>query len=152
MCAGITSIGVSGLIAFQQQLATTGHNISNSGTEGYHRQTTSLEARSAVLASGGYMGTGVKIKETLRSEDKLTLKLLNGHHTNESRYDSEVTQAEKMTLLLATDETGLLNSMKRYYESMNELSNDPSNLQLQSNYLSESNSMAQQFNNIENNI
>ena len=152
MCPGITSIGVSGLIAFQQQMATTGHNISNSGTEGFHRQTTPVEARPSILGGAGYMGTGVILKGTERSEELLTLKLLNGHHANESRYDAEVTQADKMTMLLATSESGLLNSMKRYYEAVDALSNDPSDLQLQANYLSESGVLAQQFNNVEDNI
>lgn len=148
----IMGVGVSGLIAFQQQMSTTGHNISNSGTEGYHRQTTSLQARQPVLGSGGYIGTGVLITGTERAEEALNLKLLNGHRTNESRYESEVSQADKLTLLLATDETGLLNSMKRYYESVEALSNDPANLQLKTNFLAEANSLTQQFNNIESNI
>ena len=37
-------IGRSALLAFQQQLATTGHNVANVGTQGYSRQRVNLSA------------------------------------------------------------------------------------------------------------
>ena len=38
MTVSLYQTGVSGLLASQQQLATTGHNIANVNTEGYNRQ------------------------------------------------------------------------------------------------------------------
>ena len=38
MSSGIYSLGLSGLAAAQAGLTTTGHNITNASTPGYHRQ------------------------------------------------------------------------------------------------------------------
>lgn len=57
--------GLSGLNYFQAALNTTGHNISNSDTKGYSRQTVRSQAAQAlrVNSSYGMMGTGVQITE-----------------------------------------------------------------------------------------
>ncbi|MDE5863897.1 MAG: flagellar hook-associated protein FlgK [Lachnospiraceae bacterium] len=57
--------GLSGLNYFQAALNTTGHNISNSNTKGYSRQTVLSQAAQALRVSSSYgmMGTGVKITE-----------------------------------------------------------------------------------------
>ncbi|MCM1497405.1 MAG: flagellar hook-associated protein FlgK [Clostridium sp.] len=57
--------GLSGLNYFQAALNTTGHNISNSNTKGYSRQTVLSQAAQALRVSSSYgmMGTGVQITE-----------------------------------------------------------------------------------------
>ena len=44
MASGMMGIGTSGLLSAQQQLSTTGHNISNVNTEGFARQRTEQSA------------------------------------------------------------------------------------------------------------
>jgi len=56
----ILNIATSGLLAYQKALSTTGHNIANVNTEGYSRQIVTLESRSPVSDSGGFIGTGVQ--------------------------------------------------------------------------------------------
>ena len=60
---------LSGLLAEQQSLDVAGHNIANSNTEGYSRETAVLQtnepmvipALSAVTGEGGQLGTGVSV-------------------------------------------------------------------------------------------
>src|SRR5580704_11560252 len=60
---------LSGLIASQEAIDTTGHNITNANTPGYSRQTAVMEtneplpiaAMSHITGAGGQMGTGVNV-------------------------------------------------------------------------------------------
>ncbi len=66
------NIGTSALTAFQASVNTTANNISNVQTEGYTRQTTTLEATQAlrVTARYGSTGTGVAATEITQKRDK----------------------------------------------------------------------------------
>jgi flagellar hook-associated protein 1 FlgK len=60
---------LSGLIANQEAIDTTGHNITNANTPGYSRQTAVMQtneplpiaAMSPLNGAGGQMGTGVNV-------------------------------------------------------------------------------------------
>jgi flagellar hook-associated protein 1 FlgK len=60
---------LSGLIANQEAIDTTGHNITNANTPGYSRQTAvmetnqplGIEAMSQITGAGGQLGTGVNV-------------------------------------------------------------------------------------------
>ena len=62
----IYSTGISGLLASQRALSTTGHNISNVNTPGYSRQRVELAPRQPQLAAGGYLGKGVLVEDIRR--------------------------------------------------------------------------------------
>ncbi len=65
------NIGASGLAAFQAAINTTANNIANVQTEGYTRQTTTLESTSPlrVYAKYGSTGTGVEVTEIKQQRD-----------------------------------------------------------------------------------
>ncbi|MDP1672631.1 MAG: flagellar basal body protein, partial [Burkholderiales bacterium] len=58
MGSGIFGIGVSGLNAAQAGLVTTGHNIANANTPGYHRQAIVQSTPAPLLTGGGFFGQG----------------------------------------------------------------------------------------------
>jgi len=70
---GLFGIGVSGLLTAQQQLSTTGHNISNVNTEGYARQRTEQSTLKPSFSGAGYIGNGVGT-ETTHDLDLLFLR------------------------------------------------------------------------------
>ena len=65
---------LSGLLAEQQAMDVTGHNIANANTEGYSRQVAVLEtnqaipipALSAITGQGAQLGTGVTVETYTR--------------------------------------------------------------------------------------
>src|ERR1700709_2112201 len=65
---------LSGLLAEQQALDVTGHNIANANTEGYSRQSAVLEtnqaipisALSSITGQGAQLGTGVTVETYTR--------------------------------------------------------------------------------------
>ena len=74
--ADILRIGVSGLIAFQRALATTGHNIANANTDGYSRQITDLAARPPQGSGNGFVGNGVDVQSVRRLFDQFAVNNL----------------------------------------------------------------------------
>ncbi len=65
------NIGMNALSAFQAAISTTANNIANVQTEGYSRQTTTLQASAAlrVYAKYGSTGTGVEATEIKQERD-----------------------------------------------------------------------------------
>ncbi len=57
---GLLNIGVSGLLASQSAINTTGHNIANANVEGYSRQEVVLQTRAPQFENGGFIGNGVE--------------------------------------------------------------------------------------------
>jgi flagellar hook-associated protein 1 len=58
-----------GLLASQQEIDTTGHNIANSGTPGYTRQTANLATTQPLATTSGLLGTGVTVQGYQRVRD-----------------------------------------------------------------------------------
>jgi len=83
--ASLSSIGVSGLLAFQQSLGTVSHNISNSTTEGFSRQRVGLTTRVPENTGAGFFGTGVRVDNVTRVYDQFILDRLqrSEEHTSE---------------------------------------------------------------------
>lgn len=65
------NIGASALSAFQASINTTANNVSNVQTEGYTRQTTTLESNQAlrITAKYGSVGTGVAATKITQERD-----------------------------------------------------------------------------------
>jgi flagellar hook-associated protein 1 FlgK len=71
------NVGVSALIANQQALTTTGHNIANVNTKGYSRQTVGMSAQIGQSYGTGYIGRGVQVSTVVRQYDELLSKQAN---------------------------------------------------------------------------
>lgn len=74
MAVDMYQTGVSGLLAAQGQLATTGHNIANVNTEGYHRQRAEQMTEGALYAGGQFYGTGTRISDVTRIYQQYAFK------------------------------------------------------------------------------
>ena len=66
---GLLNIGASALNAAYAQLQTTGNNIANVNTPGYHRQTVS-QTPVAVSTAPTYKGMGVQVDAIRRQYDQ----------------------------------------------------------------------------------
>ena len=70
MGVDLLQLGVSGLLASQQQLSTTGHNIANVNNDGYSRQRIIQDTTTPYRSGGDFIGTGAKIKDVQRVFDQ----------------------------------------------------------------------------------
>ena len=71
------NVGVSALVANQQALTTTGHNIANVNSAGYSRQTVATKALVGQNMGTGFVGKGVQIATIMRNYNELLGKQSN---------------------------------------------------------------------------
>ena len=88
MSVSLYQSGVSGLLAAQQQLATTGHNISNVNTDGYNRQRADQSASLGLNSGNNYIGGGTYIQDITRLYDQFSYKEQVANQSNLGNADS----------------------------------------------------------------
>ncbi len=140
--ANLFGIAVSGLYVAQQNLTTTSHNITNANTEGYNRQRVEQEARNPVKLGDNYVGTGVVTSEINRYYSD---SLINSVRDTTSEYEklnaySEMTS--RLDGILADEAAGLSPAMLQFFDSVQDLANDPSSISARQVVLSTGESLA----------
>lgn len=141
----ILGTGVSGLLAFQRNLATIGHNISNANTVGYSRQRVEMTARLPQAAGNGFIGTGVQVDSVQRIYNEYLTQQVRGATSANSQLQTYHQHAAQVDNLLADPNAGLNPSLQRFFNALNDLSNDPSSMPARQVVLSEARSLADRF-------
>ncbi len=130
----VTQTGHSGMMAAKAAIATTGHNITNSSTEGYSRQKIHQSAV-APQASLGRMGSakaqvgrGVNIDDSQRINDQYLEKQIRNSNRDLSFFE------EKNLLLTHTEDVfnelngeGLNKLLTNFFNGFRSLSTEPEN-------------------------
>ena len=116
-----------GLVAQQIGLETTGHNVSNSSTDGYSRQTTNLSTVTpeTIYGANGTVqkGVGVQVTSITRARDALIDKQMWRETSTLS--GSTATQAELRkleTVFSDTPDTGIQSVLNDFWTSLQTLS------------------------------
>ena len=119
---------LSGMLAFQRALDLTGHNIANANTPGYSRQVPEFTARIGGGAGQTYIGGGTQIRSIERMYDALLGEQLRTSNTGLNRFNILNALAGQVDSLLADPDTGLNTGMQGFFNAMQDVGNDPSNL------------------------
>src|ERR687890_2037631 len=98
-----------GLLAHQQAIDTSSHNIANANTEGYSRQeavlgaTSALEIAAGEFATGGsaHIGTGVSVQEYKRIRDAFLDLQYRAQAMQVGDQETRSTQLDQVELSLA---------------------------------------------------
>jgi len=144
--SAILATSLSGLMAAQRSLEAVQHNIANVSTEGYSRQSVQLETKPAQLTSGGYIGQGVNITNVTRSYDQFINKQLSTSLSSFNDVDHYHQLAANVDNLIADPSTGIAPLMKRFFNAVNEVANNPTSIPSRQVLLSEANVLTQGFN------
>ena len=127
------NIARRGMSAHKAALDITAHNIANSSTEGYSRQqavfqtTTPFNSASANKAAGaGQIGTGVQIAEIKRVRDSFLDFQLRPQLSKLGYWDEEYMSLSTIEgIMMEPSETGLSNVFDRFWDSWQNLANNP---------------------------
>lgn len=130
--AGI-EIGKRGVIAHQQGLATTGHNLSNASTEGYSRQRIEFSPFEPIYLPGlnreetpGQIGQGTVVERIERVRDELLDKRIVAQSNGEGFWDTR----DKYVLMLERiynepADVSIRGRMDAFWDAWQELSIHP---------------------------
>jgi flagellar hook-associated protein 1 len=125
---------LSGLLAEQQAMDVTGHNIANANTEGYSRQVAVLEtnsaipvpALSAVTGQGGQLGTGVTVETYTRIRNEYIdaqWRAQNSALGGASAQAEELEQAQ--SAFNEPSSTGIASQLSNFWTAWASLANSP---------------------------
>lgn len=124
--SSMLSTGVSGLMAFQSALDTTSHNISNSATVGYSRQSVNLAASQPQYSGGGWLGTGVTTTTVARAYDDLVATQVRSSSSSKNQWDTYSSMADEVNNLFGDSSTGLSTTLQSFFNAFQSVANSPS--------------------------
>lgn len=128
MASGVFGIAVSGLNAAQAGLVTTGHNIANANTPGYHRQSIVQSAETPQLTGAGFFGQGVNVDNVVRSySDFLEGQVIRSEARSSylSAYGAQLSQIDNM---LADPTAGISSALQEFFNAVNDVAANPASV------------------------
>jgi flagellar hook-associated protein 1 FlgK len=151
---GLLSIGQSALLTQQKAIDITGNNIANVNTPGFSRQRLNIKQNSPVRSDGQTISTGVTADTSIqRFYDQFIGAQLNGENETLGRWEAQQQALEKVELMFDdSGGNGLSNAMGEFFNSWQDLSNNPSGVAERTSLVSSGQYLAATFNQVYNNL
>ena len=143
---GTLSIAMGALEAQQAGLATTSNNIANLNTPGYTRERPVLQEADPILNNGIAYGQGVTLQGIESLRDSILQLQIDSETQQQGQSQAYVNAMSQAQTLFPDDTSGIGQQISNFFQSLNSLSTDPSNLALRQSVLSAAGSMASAFN------
>lgn len=125
----IFGIGVSGIQAAQAGMLVTQHNITNSGTAGYNRQSIIQSTAIPVGTSIGFAGNGVQVTTISRQYNSFLTDQLRTSQTQLSSLDSYFSNIQVIDDLLADANAGVSPAIQDFFKGVQQVASSPSSLE-----------------------
>jgi flagellar hook-associated protein 1 FlgK len=143
---GTMSIAMSGMEAQQAGLDTTTNNLANLNTPGYARERPLLQESDPVTIDGIGYGTGVSLQGIESLRDNIVELQINAETQQQGRSQSLVNGLTQVQSLFSSATSGIGEQMSNFFQSLNSLSTNPSDLTLQAAVLTAAQELASSFN------
>ncbi len=141
----IFGIGLSGLRVAQVGLSTTGHNISNANTAGFHRQEIVQSTNIPEFTGVGFVGQGVHIDTVKRIYDRFLDLQVSEAQTKVSRFETYSTQVKQIDNLVADVSSGLSPALQDFFTAVNDVASTPSSVPSRQAMLSATDELISRF-------
>jgi flagellar hook-associated protein 1 FlgK len=120
------NLATRSLLSYQTAINTTGHNVANAGTEGYHRQRVDLRPNPPERTVFGALGTGVRIDSVQRVEDRFIEYAIQREIPILSRYESRADQLSRSELAFGEpSDAGLTALLDEFFDGWDDLASNP---------------------------
>jgi flagellar hook-associated protein 1 FlgK len=143
-----------GLLAHQQAIDTTSHNISNANTEGYSRQEAVLRASDALeiaagdFAAGGsaHLGTGVTVSSYRRIRDAFLDLQYRAQAMQVGDQSARSQQLDQVELALAEPtDNGIAAQLSKFWNGWADVSNSPDDVAARQALIDQAKNLAASF-------
>jgi flagellar hook-associated protein 1 FlgK len=148
------NLGTRALFAAQRAMDTTGQNIGNANTDGYSRQRVDQVAAGgpvvpALFSRWDGAGAGVDVSGIVRIRDEfLETRALHEHAANASLQASQQLYGDIETTFGEPSDSGLQAQMSSFWNSWDDVANDPSGLAPRGQLLERAKALAGSFNGV----
>ena len=146
MSEGIFGIGISGLAAAHAGLVTTGQNIANANTPGYHRQSIEQSAVIPIYTGSGFLGQGVQVDTVARAYSRFLDTQLTQSQSQASYYATYHAQLAQIDNVVADTNAGLSPALQDFFRAVQEVATSPASIPSRQSLLSAGNALATRFN------
>jgi len=140
------SLGLSGLNAAQAGLTVTGHNIDNSGTDGYNRQKVITATAGATATGTGYYGRGVMVDTVQRQYSGFLYNQLVQAQSTGGATSTLLTQLTQVDNMLGDDTTGVSPALSAFFTSLNAVASSPADAATRQDLKGKAESLVSQIN------
>ena len=143
---GVLNIALSSLSVSQDEISTTSNNVANANTPGYSRQVAEVAAGAPVSLGSISYGTGVVLQKIQSIRDSVLEIQLDTQTQQQSKLDTSLSQLQQLETHFGSATTGIGDDISKFFNTLQQLSTDPSNLALRQSVLSAANTLASDFN------
>lgn len=145
----LMSNSVTGLLAMQQALATTGQNIANANTPGYSRELVNLASMPPQYEKGSYVGAGVQVASVTRAYDQFITSQLNAATTTDSSLQFQNNFTTQVTQLLGDTSSGIAQQTQAFFNATQAIAANPTDSTARSTFLGSAQALTDSFNRID---
>ena len=149
---GSLSIALGALSVSQEALATTSNNVANANTPGYARERADLAAGDPVVYGSLAYGTGVVMQKIESLRDPILEIQLNQETQQQSAINASLTELQQIQTQFGSASSGIGADISNFFNSLQQLSPDPSNQALRQSVLTAAGNLATDFNTVANNL
>jgi len=142
---GTLEIGISGLRAAQIGLSTTGHNITNAATPGYHRQEITQSANTPLSTGAGFIGTGVNVEAIKRVYDEFLDRQVQTAQTQSSYLDAYSAQISQINNMVADPSAGLSPALQEFFQGVHDVAANPASVPSRQSMISSAEALVTRF-------
>jgi flagellar hook-associated protein 1 FlgK len=151
---GMFDVAKTALLTQQKALDVTSNNIANVNTEGYSRQELVMEQNEPVRYQGGTLSTGVHASQNIkRVYDQFLGAQIDNASSQQGRWDAQLDSLKKAELMFDDSSGyGLNDAMSKFWNSWQDLANNPSGYTEREALVSNAQNMTQVFNSMSKNL
>lgn len=143
---GSLSIALSSLLANQQALETSTNNVANSNTPGFSRQRPVIVPGDPIVLGRLTVGSGVLVQKLQSLRDPILELRLHQETQNEGALESSVSALQQLQVNFSGTDSGIGDAITKFFDSLQQLSTDPSNPSLRQGVLTAAGNVASAFN------
>jgi len=148
--AGLTSsmlMAAHSLLVQQAALSTTSNNIANANTPGYSREVVNMVDADPLQEGSLWFGTGVSIDNVSSIRDRLLQLRIYDATQREGNTSAQLDSLKEIENLFSDATTGIGADLTAFFNSLNELSTDPSSGPSRQGVLTAAGNLASSFQN-----
>jgi flagellar hook-associated protein 1 len=135
------------LAAQQAATAVVSHNLDNSATAGYARQTANIETTlPADFVGNAYIGTGARLATVSQSRDRFLERQIPASLGSAAQYAAESQALSSIDALDPSADGGLASALSSFYSALRALSQNPGNTSLRTAAVGAAGALATAFN------
>ena len=143
---GTLSIALSGLSVSQDEMATTSNNVANANTPGYSREVTDIAAGDPIEEGAIGYGTGVVLQKIESLRDPILQIQIHQATGQNSSLNAALTELQQIQSQFASSNSGIGADISNFFNSLQQLSPDPTSVTLRQGVLTAAGTLAADFN------